>query len=301
MTNKSAEWMSQCAYGPQPRPPHSILSSHSLGTHSSRFREPKTAATQPMPGRGAAAGGASTTRVGMKRGHNPQGFSGLIVVALDHTLWTMLKALRLKGPSARQGWDLTALAQRGGLGGGPHPHSPVFRVQVPYVGASARQVEHVLSLLRGRPGKTVDLGSGDGRIVLAAHRCGLRPAVGYELNPWLVGLARLRAWRAGCAGSVRYHREDLWKVSLRDCHNVSVFLAPSVLPLLEDKLQAELPAGARVVSGRFPLPTWQPVAVVGEGLDRVWAYDIHRGGPAGQAVPGPSSASVLGTPNSQNG
>ena len=91
MTNKSAEWMSQCAYGPQPRPPHSVLSSHSLGIHSSCFREPKTAATQPMPGRGAAAGGArrdplscdprsaapmpgaSTTRVGMKRGHNPQG------------------------------------------------------------------------------------------------------------------------------------------------------------------------------------------------------------------------------------
>lgn len=100
-------------------------------------------------------------------------------------------------------------------------------------------MEHVLSLLRGRPGKTVDLGSGDGRIVstacgvggpspapglpsrphsllcpqvLAAHRCGLRPAVGYELNPWLVGLARLHAWRAGCAGSVCYRREDLWKV-----------------------------------------------------------------------------------------
>ncbi|XP_017650632.1 protein N-lysine methyltransferase FAM173A isoform X2 [Nannospalax galili] len=111
--------------------------------------------------------------------------------------------------------------------------------------------------------------------VLAAHRCGLRPAVGYELNPWLVGLARLHAWRAGCARSVCYHRKDLWKVSLKDCHNVSVFLAPSVLPLLENKLQVELPAGARVVSGRFPLPTWKPVAVVGEGLDRVWAYDVH--------------------------
>ncbi|XP_023567175.1 protein FAM173A isoform X2 [Octodon degus] len=135
-------------------------------------------------------------------------------------------------------------------------------LQVPYVGASARQVEHVMSLLRGRPGKTVDLGSGDGRIVLAAHRCGLRPAVGYELNPWLVGLARLHAWRAGCQHSVCYLREDLWK-----------------LPLLEDKLKAELPTGARVVSGRFPLPTWQPVAVVGEGLDRVWAYDIQSNGP----------------------
>lgn len=52
------------------------------------------------------------------------------------------------------------------------------------------------------------------------------------------------------------------------------------LPLLEDKLQVELPAGARVVSGRFPLPTWQPVAVVGEGTDRVWAYDVHGTGPA---------------------
>lgn len=65
-----------------------------------------------------------------------------------------------------------------------------------------------------------------------------------------------------------------------------VFLCPPPsfsflqLPLLEDKLQVELPAGARVVSGRFPLPTWKPVAVVGEGTDRVWAYDVHGAGPA---------------------
>ncbi|EHB14115.1 Protein FAM173A [Heterocephalus glaber] len=181
-----------------------------------------------------------------------------------------------------------------------------LRLQVPYIGASTQQVEHVISLLRGRPGKTVDLGSGDGRIVLAAHRCGLRPAVGYELNPWLVGLSRLHAWRAGCMHSVCYLREDLWKVSLRDCYNVSVFLAPSVLPFLEDKLQAELPTGARVVSGRFPLPTWQPVAVVGEGLDRVWAYDIQGDGPPlsswevpVKATPGSSSTSVLKAPISQ--
>uniref|UniRef100_A0A8C9QDW5 Adenine nucleotide translocase lysine methyltransferase n=1 Tax=Spermophilus dauricus TaxID=99837 RepID=A0A8C9QDW5_SPEDA len=170
---------------------------------------------------------------------------------------------------------------------------PLNLAQVPYVGASARQVEHVLSLLRGRPGKMVDLGSGDGRIVLAAHRCGLRPAVGYELNPWLVGLSRLHAWRAGCAGSVCYLREDLWK-----------------LPLLEDKLLAELPAGARVVSGRFPLPTWQPVAVIGEGLDRVWAYDVnmdvHHARPAATScpilpTPGPGSALAPSLPNSQAG
>lgn len=71
------------------------------------------------------------------------------------------------------------------------------------------------------------------------------------------------------------------------------------LPLLEDKLQKELPAGARVVSGRFPLPTWQPVAVVGEGVDRVWAYDVHGAGPAVsscgvpiKAIPESSSTSL---------
>ncbi|XP_053411403.1 adenine nucleotide translocase lysine N-methyltransferase isoform X2 [Nycticebus coucang] len=147
--------------------------------------------------------------------------------------------------------------------------------------------------------------------VLAAHKCGLRPAVGYELNPWLVALARLHAWRAGCVGSLCYRREDFWKVSLRDCHNVSVFLAPSVLPLLEDKLQAELPPGARVVSGRFPLPTWKPVAVVGEGVDRVWAYDICGSGLTGEAIsswgmpitvgPEPGSILVPGAPVSQAG
>ncbi|XP_048188880.1 adenine nucleotide translocase lysine N-methyltransferase [Perognathus longimembris pacificus] len=225
-------------------------------------------------------------------------------------VFSELRARRLRAP------ELLQLAAGSGLAAyavwalllQPGFRRVPLRLQVPYIGASAQQVEHVLSLLRGRPGKMVDLGSGDGRIVLAAHRCGLRPAVGYELNPWLVGLARLHAWRAGCASGVRYCREDLWKVSLKDCYNVSVFLAPSVLPLLEDKLQAELPSGARVVSGRFPLPTWQPVAVLGEGQDRVWAYDIPSAGPAVpswgapiQATTGLGSTSVPGTPIVQAG
>lgn len=89
----------------------------------------------------------------------------------------------------------------------------------------------------------MDLGSGDGRIVskikifgfffffeiffffftvviffplnlkvLEAHQRGFSPAVGYELNPWLVRLARFHAWRAGHQKNVSYRREDLWKV-----------------------------------------------------------------------------------------
>ncbi|XP_074053188.1 adenine nucleotide translocase lysine N-methyltransferase [Macrotis lagotis] len=149
-----------------------------------------------------------------------------------------------------------------------------LKLQVPYVPASRKQVENVLNLLQGRSGNMVDLGSGDGRIVLAAYRQGFSPVVGYELNPWLLRLSRFHAWWAGCAQNVSYQKKDLWKVNLADCKNITVFLAPSVLPLLETKLLAELPNEARVVSGRFPLPSWEPTATVGEGLDKVWAYDI---------------------------
>ncbi|XP_049759404.1 adenine nucleotide translocase lysine N-methyltransferase isoform X4 [Elephas maximus indicus] len=67
--------------------------------------------------------------------------------------------------------------------------------------------------------------------VLAAHRCSLRPAVGYELNPCLVGLVPLHAWRAGCSGNVCYLCKDLWKVTSGFCtlqtpHLISHHLAP---------------------------------------------------------------------------
>ncbi|XP_071389420.1 adenine nucleotide translocase lysine N-methyltransferase isoform X1 [Centroberyx affinis] len=150
-----------------------------------------------------------------------------------------------------------------------------LRLQVPYLPASKTQVQNVMTLLRGRQGTLVDLGSGDGRIVLEAHRHGFTPAVGYELNPWLVCLARFHAWRAGHHGKVSYRREDLWKVDLTHCKNVTVFLAPSVLSLLQEKLQAELPDDALVVAGRFPFCDWTPCRTEGHGVDRAWAYSMQ--------------------------
>ncbi|XP_029813736.1 protein N-lysine methyltransferase FAM173A [Manacus vitellinus] len=112
--------------------------------------------------------------------------------------------------------------------------------------------------------------------VVEAYKQGLRPALGYELNPWLLCLANYRAWRAGYHGKVSFLKEDLWKVDLSDCSNVIVFLAPSVKPPLATKLLAELPDGARVVSGRFPFPSWTPSSTLGQGLEQVWAYDMKE-------------------------
>ncbi|XP_034567904.1 LOW QUALITY PROTEIN: adenine nucleotide translocase lysine N-methyltransferase [Notolabrus celidotus] len=150
-----------------------------------------------------------------------------------------------------------------------------LRLQVPYIPASKSQVENVMTLLKGRKGALADLGSGDGRIVLRAYQEGFTPTVGYELNPWLVRLARFHAWRAGHHEKVSYRREDLWKVDLTECKNITVFLAPSVLSLLQDKLLAELPDDALVVAGRFPFPDWTPSRIEGHGVDRAWAYSMQ--------------------------
>ncbi|XP_078415114.1 adenine nucleotide translocase lysine N-methyltransferase isoform X1 [Cetorhinus maximus] len=169
-----------------------------------------------------------------------------------------------------------------------------LRLQVPYIPASRKQVQNVMTLLEGRSGKAVDLGSGDGRIVLEASKRGFHPAVGYELNPWLIRLSKFYAWRAGCHGQVSYMKQDLWKVDLSDCSNVTVFLAPSVilpqeerssmsrplrilkLSLLEAKLLSELPEDAWIVAGRFPFPNWKPCCTVGDGVDRAWLYSVKQ-------------------------
>uniref|UniRef100_A0A670JZV1 Uncharacterized protein n=1 Tax=Podarcis muralis TaxID=64176 RepID=A0A670JZV1_PODMU len=124
-------------------------------------------------------------------------------------------------------------------------------------------------------------GSGD---VLEAYKQGFRPTVGYELNPWLLQLSNFRAWRAGCYGKVFFRREDLWKVNLSDCNNVTVFLAPSLqVPLLERKLLSELPDGACVVAARFPFLNWTPTSIAGDSLETAWAYNITvNHGPAVQ-------------------
>ncbi|XP_060116722.1 adenine nucleotide translocase lysine N-methyltransferase-like [Heteronotia binoei] len=198
-------------------------------------------------------------------------------------------------PGRKKGQDLWQLVAGAGLAiyvlwARPFGFRRVpFRLQVPYVPSSAKQVENLMSLLEGRSGKLVDLGSGDGRIVVEAYRRGFRPAVGYELNPWLMHLSSLRAWWAGCQGKVCFCREDLWKADLSNCRNVTVFLAPGLVPLLEKKLLAELPEDACIAVARFPLG-WTPSGVTGNGLERVWAYDIRAVRQAQQGTTGEPSA-----------
>jgi SAM-dependent methyltransferase len=124
-----------------------------------------------------------------------------------------------------------------------------------YVPTSRRRVDAILEAAPLAPGQLlVDLGCGDGRVLLAARRrCGAR-GLGYEVNP----LAYLRA-RLACAGrpGLTVRLADFRRVRLPAADMVFCYLFPDVMAEVGRKLAAELPAGAVVASANFPVPGWR--------------------------------------------
>ncbi|KFQ38002.1 Protein FAM173B, partial [Mesitornis unicolor] len=183
--------------------------------------------------------------------------------------------------SRRRNWGLLVTA---GVGGTlvalyavvtPFVIPALRKVCLPFVPATATQIQNVLKMLENRSGSLVDIGSGDGRIVIAAAKRGFK-AVGYELNPWLVWYSRYRAWRDGVHQNTKFYISDLWKVSFSSYTNVVVFGVPQMMPQLEKKLKEELECNARIIACRFPFPYWIPDHTTGEGIDTVWAYDLKH-------------------------
>lgn len=128
----------------------------------------------------------------------------------------------------------------------------------PYVPSPAIIVDRMLALAAVGPGDTVvDLGSGDGRIVItAAERHGAR-GYGVDIDPRLVALARDNARRAGVEERVRFEERDLFATDLGEATVVTIYLLPGSATQLVDKLRRELRPGARVVSHDYPLVPWR--------------------------------------------
>ncbi|XP_050423173.1 ATP synthase subunit C lysine N-methyltransferase [Adelges cooleyi] len=154
--------------------------------------------------------------------------------------------------------------------------SPALRkICLPYVPATNVQLQNVLSTLKGRSGKLVDLGSGDGRIVIESAKVGFE-SVGVELNYWLVLYSRLTALLSNIRPRPKFVRSDLWKFDLRPFSNVVIFGVDEMMLDLEKKFVKELSSEAVIVACRFPLPNLKPYLVIGAGIDKVWAYRILK-------------------------
>ncbi len=129
----------------------------------------------------------------------------------------------------------------------------------PYVNTVHEDVALMLDLAEVGPDDyLIDLGSGDGRIVIAAAERGAR-GHGVELQPELVALARENAAEAGVADRVHFIEGDIFAADLKGATVVTLYLFPEANLRLKPKLLAELPPGTRVVSNAFHMGDWLPI------------------------------------------
>lgn len=129
----------------------------------------------------------------------------------------------------------------------------------PFVTTPDEVVECMLRLAATGPEDTViDLGSGDGRIVIAAaKRFGAR-GIGVDIDPKLVELSRANAQREGVAERTEFILRDALKTDLSKASVVTVYLLPFLMDQLQPRFLDQLRPGARIVTHAFGMKGWLP-------------------------------------------
>lgn len=131
----------------------------------------------------------------------------------------------------------------------------------PYAPTREAQMEAIFALAEARPGELlVDLGSGNGAVLLAAAERGLR-ARGVDINPFWVWYARRRIARRGLGHLATVVRGDMFAHPVADADIVFLYLVPGAMERLAPRLRQETRKDARIIANRFPLPGWTPARV----------------------------------------
>lgn len=128
---------------------------------------------------------------------------------------------------------------------------------VVWVPTSAELVEKMLDLAKVGPSDfVVDLGSGDGRNVIAAAKRGAR-ALGVEYNPDMVTLSQRLAAEAGVSDKATFVQGDMFEADFSEATVLALFLLPDNLERLKPKFN-KLKPGTRIVLNTFGVPGWKP-------------------------------------------
>jgi hypothetical protein len=153
------------------------------------------------------------------------------------------------------------------------PRSGQFGKDVIWIPTAQALAEKMLNLARVTPQDyVIDLGSGDGRIVITAAKLGAR-ALGIEYNPDLVALSKRTAAREGVGDKARFIKADLFESDFSQATVITMFLLPELNLELRPAI-LDLKPGTRIVSNSFDMGEWeadQTVAVAREeGCDNVY-------------------------------
>jgi len=150
------------------------------------------------------------------------------------------------------------LAGNAALAQTPEPPQPVegqAGKDVVWIPSPRDMVEKMLGMARVTPQDyVIDLGSGDGRNVIAAARRGAR-ALGVEYNPDLVAVSRRAAAAAGVAGKAAFVQGDMYEADISQATVLILFLLPDSLAKLSGKFR-DLKPGTRIVSNTYEISGW---------------------------------------------
>src|SRR5256886_5786036 len=113
----------------------------------------------------------------------------------------------------------------------------------------------------------IDLGSGDGRIVLTAAKVFGARGFGVEIKEDLVRRANEAAQKEGLADRVKFMKADLFKTDISQATVITMYLLPDTVNLLKEKFLTELKPGTRIVSHDYPLTGWIPEKYVQMDLE----------------------------------
>ncbi|MBO9353028.1 methyltransferase domain-containing protein [Bordetella petrii] len=153
---------------------------------------------------------------------------------------------------------LAALAATLALGAAPVLAADPVRLDVPFVPTPEDAVAKMLDMAAVGPRDTViDLGSGDGRIAIAAVRDRkARQATGIDLDPERIAEARANAEKAGVQDRVRFVQQDLFQTDISQATVLTMYLLPDVNLKLRPRILDTLAPGTRVVSHAFTMDDW---------------------------------------------
>jgi cyclopropane fatty-acyl-phospholipid synthase-like methyltransferase len=143
--------------------------------------------------------------------------------------------------------------------GYPLPQEPPPVPRAPFVATPPDVVERMLALAKvGRRDVVYDLGSGDGRIVIAAaQKFGAR-GVGIDIDPARIVDAEENARRAGVQRLVTFKLQDALKTDVSDATVVTLYMLSAINVKLRPILTKQLRRGARIVSHSFAMGDWEP-------------------------------------------
>jgi len=138
----------------------------------------------------------------------------------------------------------------------------------PFVATNKKTLQQMIELADIKPGeRAVDLGSGDGRIVIALAKAGAQ-AHGYEINPILVFQSRMAIRRHKLCSQAHIHFRSFRSIDFSKFNIIAIYGLPGIMKHLEGRIQQELPSGGRVVSHTFQFPNWPNEA----NIEKVYLY-----------------------------